>query len=170
MDLISFYKDGGMDHAGRTHTDILSFDDDQLEHVHDYIQWLFPLPEQSQFQPHVPVLTGEDIQAFKSQPAMQDNMRQSFHRLLAFYGFRDTGETLELTENFNERVQNWLTPMNHNFLRITRILRSLTLLGLDEEAKRFFDTLDKLYQAPGAKEMIGNSHRYWKAQIPDPNL
>jgi hypothetical protein len=165
MGLISFYKDSDCDHAGRRLEDILSFDDRQLEDVHDYIQWLFPLPERSAFQPHVPSLTAEDIGAFKSTPAMQARLKESFTRILSFYGLKDDGEKIAPAENFAARTEEWLTPRNHNFLRITRILRSLTLLGLESEANRFFDALENLHKQPELKLIIGNSYSFWKQQV-----
>ena len=35
----------GRDHRGRSLAEVLAFDDSALEQHHDYIQWLFPLPE-----------------------------------------------------------------------------------------------------------------------------
>ncbi len=39
----------------------------------------------------------------------------------------------------------WESP-NHNWLRISRILRSLILLGLDREARAFYDWLEAAYR------------------------
>lgn len=168
MPLVDFYKNSGADHTGRTLNDILSFSDRELEAVHDYIQWLFPLPECSRFQPHIPVLTQDDIEAFKNSAAMQDNMRRSFSRILSFYGFEDKGDKITLAENFNDRVKNWMTPRNHNFLRITRILRSMTFLGLKKEAGRFFAALDEGCRNPDVKQIVGDSYQYWADQVNGP--
>ena len=45
--LVAFYRDGARDDEGRTLAEILAWDDDRLEEIHDFIQWLFPLPERS---------------------------------------------------------------------------------------------------------------------------
>jgi len=42
---------------------------------------------------------------------------------------------------FAERAKNWVTPGNHNHLRITRVLKSLRLLGLEPETAGFFECL-----------------------------
>ena len=39
--LVNFHR-GGRDSEGRTLPGILAWDDDRLEAVHDYIQWVFP--------------------------------------------------------------------------------------------------------------------------------
>jgi len=166
MGLVEFYRDSAKDHAGRTLEDVLGFDNGQLEAIHDYIQWLFPVPEPSRFQPYIPVLTAKDIETFRNDPAMQENLRRSFEKMLSFYGFKDTGSKVELTADFNERARVWLTPGNHNFMRITRILRSLTLLGLEAEAQRFFGALDEGHKHPVVGKIMGNSHAYWKQQVP----
>ena len=45
--IIGFYSGTEPDHRGRYLHEIQRWSDDQLEKVHDYIQWLFPLPEPS---------------------------------------------------------------------------------------------------------------------------
>ena len=37
------------------------------------------------------------------------------------------------------KFYSWLGERNHNLLRITRIIRSLRLFGLDEEAREFYN-------------------------------
>lgn len=48
QELINFLKGSGTDVHGRTHQDILNFSDEQLETVHNYIQWIFPIREMSE--------------------------------------------------------------------------------------------------------------------------
>jgi len=57
--IIGFYNCTESDHRGRYRREIQEWPDDQLESVHDYIQWLFPLPEPSGFNVAAPVLTRE---------------------------------------------------------------------------------------------------------------
>ena len=63
--LVAFYRENAPDSEGRTLSQLWAWDDERLEEVHDYIQWLFPLPEPSQFNPDAPLLTPQDIEAFK---------------------------------------------------------------------------------------------------------
>ena len=132
--ILSFYGGAGEDHAGRRWDDILRWPDERLEQVHDFIQWLFPLPEPSPVNPLAPVLDRETIAAFAARPELRANLRASLERMLRFYGLdlRD-GPTVTRTANFAARARNWLTPNNHNHLRITRILRCCWLLGLGAE-------------------------------------
>jgi hypothetical protein len=63
--LLDFYRGHGTDAEGRFLKDIWTWENHDLEGVHDFIQWLFPLPEPSQFNPDAPLLTEKDVEAFK---------------------------------------------------------------------------------------------------------
>jgi hypothetical protein len=45
--MIGFYSGAEPDHRGHYLREIQQWPDDQLEAVHDYIQWLFPCPSQA---------------------------------------------------------------------------------------------------------------------------
>lgn len=144
--LVDFYSGKGNDSEGRRLLDILSWDDYDLEQVHDFIQWLFPLPEASRFNTDAPLLTPEDIAAFRADEQLRANLEQSFTRILTFLGLaRDESGKVMLGPNFASREPDvWASP-NHNWLRITRILRSLTLLGLADQARVLFERLEDFY-------------------------
>ena len=63
--LIGFYSGKGTDDRGRRIDEIWSFSHEELEAVHDYIQWLFPLAERSAFNPGAPLLDDETIARFR---------------------------------------------------------------------------------------------------------
>ena len=138
--LAAFYRGGGRDHYGRTLGDIHEFDLRELEFNHDYIQWLFPLPEPSGANASAPLLSNGDIVAFRSDDALRQALRRSFELMLQFYGLdlADGGAGVEVVRaaHFNERSRLWLTHGNHNFLRISRILRSLALLGCSHSSRK----------------------------------
>ena len=52
--LIAFYCGEGRDHKGRCLEDIWALSPFWLEHTHDYIQWLFPIPEAGRFNALLP--------------------------------------------------------------------------------------------------------------------
>lgn len=90
-------------------------------------------------------------QAFLSDKELQKRLFRSFKLMLDFYGLqcvtsKELGVQISKADNFNSRKPFWLHPMNHNHLRITRILRSLTLLGLSAYSKAFLICLQELYQ------------------------
>jgi hypothetical protein len=50
--------------------------------------------------------------------------------------------------NFRKASRNWAVRMDHNHLRITRILRCLRVLGLQKECDAFFAALKRVYDDP----------------------
>jgi Opioid growth factor receptor (OGFr) conserved region len=166
--LVAFYRGNGRDHRGRSLSDIHEFDFHELEFHHDYIQWLFPLPEPSGANASAPLLSSEDIASFKSDAALRKALMQSFELMLQFYGLELTngdaqfGVVRDVT--FVQRSNVWLTGGNHNFLRISRILRSLSLLGCDEYALAFLKCLEGIYTEEAST--IGETTMgYWRRAL-----
>jgi len=143
--LIAFYRGVASDSEQRRLDEILDWDDSDLEAVHDFIQWLFPLPDASAFNPDAPLLTAADIAEFRRDPALRANLLRAARRMFAFYGFdlTETGEGVQAARasDFAERRHVLYGGFNHNHLRITRILKSLTLLDLGEVARQFLTAI-----------------------------
>jgi hypothetical protein len=142
--LIDFYREETPDSEGRRLSDIWAWDNWQLELVHDFVQWLFPIPEPSDFNPDAPGLTEADIAAFKNDASLRANLLRSFERFLAFLGLKlaEDGRVEERVD-FADRVPKIWAHRNHNWLRVTRVIRSLLLLGLEREARALFAWLEK---------------------------
>lgn len=169
-EIVRFYGGQAPDHRGRFVGEIQGWPDDRLERVHDFIQWLFPLEDPSPVNPAAPTLDLESIGHFRSTPELQANLRRSFVRMLKFYGFEVSylGQAkVARGANFEERAGNWLTAGNHNHLRITRILKSLSLLGLRQDADAFFHSLSDVYneQSRGEQAISGLTFSYWTNAI-----
>jgi DNA-binding transcriptional MerR regulator len=62
--------------------------------------------------------------------------------------------------NFDEAKENWVRRYDHNHLRITRIIRSLRVLGLEEEALAFYRALEKVQSESAA--ISARSLTYWR--------
>lgn len=45
------------------------------------------------------------------------------------------------SSSFDQKSKNWIRNSNHNFLRISRILESLSILGLKEFSHQFLSAL-----------------------------
>ena len=172
--IISFYGGKTPDDRGRFLRDIQQWPDGRLESVHDFIQWMFPLREPSGVNPDAPVLDAGTISEFRSRADLQETLRQSWLRMLKFYGFEAAqGGSAEWAvkpaANFADRAENWLTPYNHNHLRITRIIKCLRTLGLDAEARAFFTALSAVYRSPQFKGAISPvTFDYWRAAADHP--
>jgi hypothetical protein len=163
--LLDFYRGTATDSEGRWLRDLWQWNDDDLEAVHDFIQWLFPLPEPSQFNPDAPLLTTDDIAAFRIDAILQSNLRRSFERILSFLGLARTDDgTIKEGPNFTTRAADVWTVPNHNWLRITRILRSLTLLGLEPEAQALYACLNGFHRSRRFP-IPESTFRYWTAAV-----
>lgn len=145
--LIYFYLGSHADSRGRMLAEILQQDDLWLETCHDYIQWLFPNRQPSRVTPDAPLITREIEQAFRADVLLRDQLRASFERLLAFYGLQRSADGIEKAPNWQQRKVNWFTQDTHNNLRITRILKCLMALGLEADARMFFEALERLRQS-----------------------
>jgi hypothetical protein len=143
--LHAFLANAGTDGRGRTLEDVLGFSDEALEHVHDYIQWLFPLPTTSMAQPGAPVLTNGEIAAIRADERALANVRRAARRMRRFYDSTDA----------------WLSRHDHNHLRISRILQSLRLLAGDYEAQAFYEAVLARHSAAGSPVDPHNLD-YWK--------
>ncbi len=163
--LVEFYRGRGTDFRGRRLEEIWAYSDDEMEEVHDFIQWLFPLPEPSAFNHAAPLLSTDDIAAFHRDPTLRKNVQQSFARFLAFLGLeqRADGRIVE-APNFGARYPEVWSSFNHNWLRITRVLRSLQLLNALPEARALHDCLQKLRSEQGVP-VSDDTLQYWTAAV-----
>jgi Opioid growth factor receptor (OGFr) conserved region len=164
-DLIEFYRGDGVDSEGRRLEEILAWDYIDLELVHDFIQWLFPLPEPSQFNAVAPLLTPEQMKIVHVDPQIRENVLRSLEKLLGFYGFtlnRQPHLEIKESELFAHRQHVLYGGFNHNHLRITRILRSLTLLGLQDLARLF---LTALKASDRGRMLPQRSIEYWDEAV-----
>jgi hypothetical protein len=167
MDIVSFYAGMAPDHRGRFLEDIRNFDYEQLETVHDYIQWLFPLNTRSRFNPSGPCLTEEQIKLFRESRELQRELARSFESQLGFLGFQflaDPEPHLKRAANFPSRKTVWLKSGNHNCLRISRMLRSMSLLGLAPNSKALLKALEQLPWYD--RWRLGpDTYRRWRSQL-----
>ena len=161
--IVSFFS-GNFDAQGRRLAGILTWDDNRLEAVHDYIQWVFPTGQPSAVNPSAPRVTKATVEAFERDPALGERLRQAVDRMLGFYGLRWNGPRIEIDESrFPARARVWLRPGNHNHLRLTRILESLTALGLIAEARALQRCLlEDVYAGPGAESVSPRTVDYWR--------
>jgi hypothetical protein len=146
--LLEFLNGEGSDGAGRTFDEVLAFDDAALERHHDFIQWLFPLPERSGANPDAPVLTAAEISTVRASPRLRSAVEKALGRMTRFYAATD----------------RWLTAHDHNHLRITRIIRSVGLLLGPQAAERFFEQISER-EAHAGHPVSPRSRRYWHDAI-----
>lgn len=160
-DLLNFYYGSDTDHKGRMLAEMVAQDDFWMEHTHDFIQWMFPLNELSRASLYAPLVDGRTLQAFHSDALLRSNMRVSLVRFLKFLGLTFDGVRLKKAPNWENRKQAWFTEHSHNSLRITRILKSMALLGLREDAARLQTELENLCLAEPDTGITQESRELW---------
>lgn len=104
------------------HDILTTWTNHDLESVHNYIQWCFPLTEKSNFSIAAPILTPREIAAIKKSPKAQEALVDLMWRMTDFY----------------DKTGHWLVPHDHNHLRITRIIKSLGILCPPQYALGFY--------------------------------
>lgn len=145
--IVAFYRGEQPDYLGRRLEDVWAWDNDRLEMIHNYIQVLFPSDEPSLFNARAPLLDAETVAAFRGDERLRRNLAASHDRMLRFYGlaFEPQAGRVVRRPDFEARARNWVNPFNHNYLRITRILKCLMALGLETRARAFFGALEAIY-------------------------
>jgi hypothetical protein len=145
-------------------------DMDRLEAGHDYIQWLFPVREPGMNQ------DAQELQLHEAEGIQKDNQAiqrfvRSYEMMLHFYGMKlvsyETGGVTR-ANNWREQFAN-LNHSEHNFLRITRILKSLGEMGLERYKMPLIQFL--LTEAIATRELwntLDSCHNYWIPTLRDP--
>ncbi|KAJ3539036.1 hypothetical protein NM688_g6426 [Phlebia brevispora] len=110
-------------------------DYNKLERKHGFIQWLFPIRELGVNYESQP-LQKHEREAMKTNEEVVQRVIQSYRLMLDFYGMQlESTETgllarVEPESKNAERYAN-LNRSFHNYLRISRILKSLSEMGLE---------------------------------------
>lgn len=114
------------DFKGRMIQDIWNYSDEEIEGIHDFIQFLFPLNKKSQSVFHGHYLETDDlVQSLKDDEKVKKNILKSSEWFLSFL----------------KRHDYWKRGYNHNQLRITRVIECLRLIVGDKEANSFYELI-----------------------------
>ena len=154
----------GKTHLGEGIETIWKYNDHEMEDKHEFIQWLFPTNESSRRNEHgLPVLTHNEIETFKSCNTCKENLKKSLGMMLTYYGLTRTNYNTISRDigRWDTRRNQWFKPNNHNFDRISRIIRSLGLLGLTNERDLLYACVTDLQQY--YPSITGDSYKYWTA-------
>lgn len=164
--LLPFLYGTSTDNVGRTLEEMKAMDFDAMERVHNYIQWMFPIDEASKFNCEAPVLTLDLQNQCLGDPVLQAVLRSNLARFCEFLGLHmhaDDGSVafVEAPYFFDRWSDCWSSKRgrNHNWLRISRVLRCLGLFGLVEEQQAFHGCLEKLYKEGVPCE---SAIRFWR--------
>tara|TARA_Y100000746_G_C15322435_1_gene374281 strand:- start:10 stop:459 length:450 start_codon:yes stop_codon:yes gene_type:complete len=147
MNFENFLTNAEPDFKNRFLNDIWNFSDEDIEHTHNFIQLLFPLNEKSESVFHGYYLNTEStIINIKSNDLAKSNIVKSSKWFLGFL----------------ERNAHWRRRQDHNYLRVTRIIKSLRLLVSDEEADSFYKLFMELLDDKHKKKINPLTLSYWE--------
>jgi hypothetical protein len=97
---------------------------------------------------------------------IQLNMLRSFDTMAAFWGFhRNPDNRLERSAHFEHQSKKWCCANNHNQLRITRVLKCLSLTGHSELAQSTCEFLLSEINQAGLSFSQVPSTAYWMDAI-----
>jgi hypothetical protein len=134
--LKNFLEGSIPDNKGRMLIDYHSFTNEEMENIHDYIQWMFPTNQPSLVNDDAPILITNDINQI-TRKAILENLNK-------FQNFLFSSDIFE--------------KFNHNHLRITRVIHCLRLFGLNKEALLFYNKCSILNKN-------AQSNIYWKEYL-----
>ena len=120
---------------------IQAFSSFDLEFHHDFIQWLFPCTEPSKINPDAPLLTAMHCEVIQISRGMKKEVGRNLDLMLGHWGIERLGSTFQRAENFDTGSRYWCCPIDHNHLRITRVLTFLMLAGFKGVANALYDFL-----------------------------
>ena len=169
--IVPFLRRERPDWDGRWLTDIRAWDHLQLERDHHYIQWLFPLTRESEAV-FAPRLRDFEVEILRGDPLLRAELLDSFRQILNFWGFalaEGGGVSVSPSRDFAERRIVWMSRENHNYLRVSRVLGSLNLLGFHAHASAFLAALEDVYDTPEGRASIDSLAIWFWRQRARPN-
>lgn len=165
--ILKFYRGGKKNYYNKTLEEIWSYDDEELETRHDFIQFIFPLKEKSKFAELAPAITNREIEIIRNDPILLNNVLTSFDMMIDFFGLMYEPRIDRIIPNPRRFQQRALDPIygwlinTHNFLRITRIIKSLGIFDLKYQGRLFFIAMCDIYKK--YSEYIGKeTWKFWK--------
>ncbi|EQC45404.1 opioid growth factor receptor-related protein [Bacteriovorax sp. Seq25_V] len=166
--LLEFYTNRKSNPDGLFLKDIWNFSDWELENRHQYIQWLFPLEMKSNHNDTSLVVSADEVREALSSRDFQENLFHSLQLMEDFWGFKvkhkyhpESSPTMKK----DYIAKNWVTLYNHNYIRITRVLHSLKIFGLEEEAKELLNYLETEVYAHNRHSIGQQTLDYWKSAL-----
>jgi len=147
--------------------DILKWDDYQLESCHAYIQWLFPLNEKSHFNTAAELLTDEEARIICESAVCSLRVMHAFELMLDFMGLKLNSNDISIYSI--QKLRN-INNSPHNFLRITRILKSMQRLGIGIYCQPFLNALASAIQKGILYRAKDSFFDYWKPSLQDLTL
>lgn len=141
-----------------TLNEILAQNDDWFEACHDHIQWLFPIHTSSRFNENAPIITKEIAHEFSYNLEAVANFDKAVFRMLSFLGIDYKAGVFSLADNYDFQKYTW-NEFNHNSSRITRMLTSMSILGMQIFSIKLYTFM--FSNLMGKQHNLAKSLNYW---------
>ncbi len=162
--LVVFYAGKITDNVGRTFDEIMGMSDAALDAAHDWVQWVFPLDVPSNFNEDAPLIDEEQAAAIRLHPTGTVNIERAYRRFMDYLGLEEqpwfTGP-VGPADNFVQRREVVWKEFNHNYLRVTRFLKWLRLMGEGTRSAKVYACLIHL-SGRGEIVMSENTRTFWR--------
>ncbi len=145
--------------------DLWHFSDWEFENTHDFIQWMFPLELKSNHSKTAPVVSKKDLEEMLNDPDVRKNLLKSLNVAEDFWGFTVEHQSItgEKPVGFKRYDSlNWPALSHHNYIRISRVIHSLKIFGLDKEAQELYEFLENEFYAIYRLQVGQETLESWK--------
>ncbi|WP_439294769.1 opioid growth factor receptor-related protein [Lonepinella sp. BR2882] len=146
--VIEFYLDQRKSEMNFSFEQMLAIEPLAIELGYFWIPWFFPVLERSKWNKKMPLLSPDEIEFFKQNEQIQQRFLQAFDAIMAYFEIQRNGTELTITETLTQRSY-WLKNIGHQQKKISRIIRSLKLLGQELLARNLQQLAIKLGQEKG---------------------
>lgn len=109
----------------------------------------------------------EDVEEESTTVPEAENTTASVHTQQHFQNPLPSALKLVRAPDYRRKFRNWAIRFDHNHLRMTRILRSLRVLGLQEECDAFYAALKEVFNDP-AIYINERSMSFWRKAVRNP--
>ena len=122
-----------------TFNGIMRYSAAELEGEHSFIQYLFPTTAVGRYNRRAPALDQETVRTLNMNSDVKRKQRLAFRVMLNFFQLKEENQgtpayRIVPSYDYSNQIPPWLKPGNHNQLRLTRMVKSLYLLGNEQEA------------------------------------
>lgn len=137
INLMKFFRNEEPNSEGCKLEDILQYSFSKMECQHNFIQWIFPTKERSQYNSTAPLIIDSFKNEFQDDPLAKRYFCESCQLYLNHIGFSCVRGDIVCSPNPFIFYQ---LP-SHNLLRITRVLNSLNQIGNTECSGKLYKAL-----------------------------
>lgn len=160
----AFLAGNGKDHAGRSLQRMIEMSDLDYALAPDLAGWLFPLPRKGRNCPLGPAPSAQDFALFAQDEAVVDAMRRAFARSLAALGLEWVEGEVCKAGNWERRFDWWAHRSGDHDYRISRMIGSLSLAGLTEEARALVRFMEQ--ELPNHRHLdAATTLRHWQRAV-----